>query len=291
MSRRSGLGYALAAYSSWGLFPLYFRALRRVPAPEILAHRVLWSALFLAALVGARGRLGEYRRAFASARSVATYALSTALISCNWLLYIYAVTTGQTLEASLGYFITPIVNVLLGLFVLRERLRRAQAVAVALAAAGVLVLVLRLGQIPWLALALAVSFGTYGLVRKKAAPDPLVGILVETSLVAPLGAALIVARAIAGNGHFGATPVDTLLLVGSGVLTALPLIWFAHGVRTLPLSTMGLLLYISPTLQLACAVMVFHEPFTAAHATAFGCIWAALAIYSVDAVARQRAPA
>jgi chloramphenicol-sensitive protein RarD len=291
VSRRSGLAYALAAYGSWGVFPLYFKLLRQVPAVEILAHRVLWSAVFLAALVAARGRGAEYRRAFQTRRSVAIYALSTALVSANWLLYIHAVTSGRVLEASLGYFITPIVNVLLGLLVLRERLRRPQAAAVALAAAGVLVLLVRSGTVPWLALAIAASFGGYGLVRKKAALDPLIGLLVETSLVAPLGAALIAVRAVAGTGSLGATPLLTALLLGSGVLTALPLIWFAHGVRTLPLSTMGLLQYISPTVQLACALVAFHEPFTATHAAAFGCIWTALAIYSAHAFARHRAAA
>jgi chloramphenicol-sensitive protein RarD len=288
---RSGLGHALAAYVAWGVFPLYFKALRAVPPLEILAHRVVWSSVLLAGVVLVRRRWPEYRRAFSSRRSLLVYALSTTLVTVNWLLYIWGVTTGRVLEASLGYFVTPIVNVLLGVSFLGERLRRRQAIAVALAAGGVVVLVLRLGTIPWLALGLAFSFGGYGLVRKKAALDPLVGLLVETSLVAPLGAALILTRAAAGTGHLGGGPLVTALLLISGVVTALPLIWFAHGVRRLRLSTMGLIQYISPTLQFLCAVLLFHERFTAAHATAFAFIWAGLALYSWDALVRVGAEA
>jgi chloramphenicol-sensitive protein RarD len=280
--RPAGLAPALAAYISWGVFPLYFKALHRVPPLEILAHRVVWSTVFLAGLVLAGGRGGEWRHAFRSARRLGIYALSTAFVTCNWLLYIWGVTTGRVLEASLGYFIGPIVNVLLGVVFLGERLRPRQLAAVGLAAAGVLVLVLRAGTVPWLALGLAVSFSSYGLVRKKAAIDPVVGLLVETSLLAPLGAALIAARAFSGTGHLGARPLDTVLLLAAGVLTAVPLIWFARGVRQLRLSTMGLLQYIAPTLQFLLAVLLFGERFTPAHAAAFGCIWAALILYTAD---------
>jgi chloramphenicol-sensitive protein RarD len=281
---RSGFGFALAAYVAWGVFPVYFKALRAVPPLEILAHRVVWSALLLGTLVLLGRRWAEYRRAFASLRTLGIYFVSTALVTANWLLYIWGVTSGHVLEASLGYFITPIINVLLGMAFLHEKLRPRQAAAVGLAAAGVLVLVARLGAAPWLALAIAVSFGGYALVRKKAAIDPLVGLLVETSLVAPAGAVLILARAASGTGHLGAGPLVTVLLLLAGVVTALPLIWFAHGVRRLPLSTMGLLQYLSPTLQLLSAVVLFHEPFTRTHAAAFGCIWTALGIYTFDAL-------
>jgi chloramphenicol-sensitive protein RarD len=253
-----------------------------VPPLEILAHRVVWSTAFLATLVLARGRGAEWRQAFQSARRLGIYCLSTALVTCNWLLYIWGVATGQVLEASLGYFIGPIVNVLLGVIFLGERLPRRQVAAVGLAAAGVLVLVVRAGSVPWLALGLAVSFSAYGLVRKKAAIDPVVGLLVETSLLSPFGAALIVVRAVAGTGQLGVRPLDTGLLLASGVMTALPLIWFARGVRELRLSTMGLVQYIAPTVQFLVAVLVFGERFTPAHAAAFGCIWAALALYSYD---------
>jgi chloramphenicol-sensitive protein RarD len=289
--RRAGLAPALAAYISWGVFPLYFKALRRVPPLEILSHRVVWSTVFLAALVLAGGRGAEWCQAFRSARRLGIYLLSTALVTCNWLLYIWGVASGRVLEGSLGYFIGPIVNVVLGMLFLGERLRPRQIGAVALAAAGVLVMVLRAGTVPWLALGLAVSFSSYSLVRKKAAIDPVVGLLVETSLLAPFAVALIVGRALAGTGQLGARPLDTGLLLAAGVLTAFPLIWFARGVRQLRLSTMGLIQYISPTVQFLLAVLLFGERFTSAHAMAFGCIWLALALYSLDALTQSSVPA
>ena len=280
---RRGFGFALAAYLFWGVFPLYFKALRAVDAPEILAHRVVWSAVFLAGLVTLQRRWKEYARAFGSRRSVGIYALSTTLVTINWLLYIWAVVSGHVLDASLGYFINPLVNVLLGAVFLRETLRPRQVMAVGLAAAGVVLLVLRVGRFPWLALALALSFGGYGLVRKKARIDPVVGLLVETTLIAPLAAALIGLRAWDGTGALGRDLSTTALLLLAGVLTAVPLIWFAHGVRSLRLATMGIIQYLAPTLQFLIAVAVFHEPFTSAHAVAFSFIWSSLAIYTWDA--------
>jgi chloramphenicol-sensitive protein RarD len=286
---RHGFTHAIGAYLAWGVFPLYFKALRTVAPIEVLAHRVVWSALFLAVLVALRHRGREYLGALRGGR-LPVYLLSTALISGNWLIFIWGVAHGRVLEASLGYFITPIVSVLLGRLFLGEVLRPRQSVAVGLAAAGVLVLVLRLGAVPWPALGLAATFGSYGLVRKKAAIDPLVGLLVETSLVAPLAVLLIAARTVQGTGALGSSPAITALLLLSGVITALPLIWFAHGVRLLRLSTMGLLQYVSPTLQFLLAVVLFHEPFSTAHALAFACIWTALGLYTADTL-RVRAAA
>jgi chloramphenicol-sensitive protein RarD len=253
-----------------------------VGALEILAHRVAWSALFLAALVTVQRRWKEFFRALGSLRSVAIYALSTALVTTNWLLYIWSVVTGHVLDASLGYFMNPLVNVLLGVLFLRETLRPRQAMAVALAALGVLLLVLRVGRFPWVALGLAFSFGGYGLVRKRAAIDPVVGLLVETSLIAPLAAGLIGLRAWQGTGALGQTPSTTVLLLLAGVITAVPLIWFAHGVRNLRLATMGLIQFMTPTVQFLFAVLLFRERFTSAHAIAFCCIWGSLAIYTAD---------
>ena len=289
-SPRAGFGFALAAFLAWGAFPLYFRALQRVPPLEILAHRVVWSALFLAALVTWARRWPEYRAAFSSARSLATYALSAALVTSNWLLYIWAINHARVLEASLGYFVNPLINVLLGVLFLHERLRPRQLAAIGLAVAGVLVLVLRLGTFPWLALALALTFGAYGLVRKKAAIDPLVGLLIETSLVAPAAALFIGSRLAAGQSGLGVDARTTTLLLLAGVITSVPLIWFAHGVRSLRLSTVGLIQYVAPTLQFLTAVLVFKEPFAAAHALAFGCIWGSLAIYSADSLFASAAP-
>jgi chloramphenicol-sensitive protein RarD len=281
---RRGFAFALAAYAAWGVFPLYFRALRAVDAPEILAHRVAWSAVFLAALVTAQRRWKEYARAFGSLRSVGIYALSTALVTINWLLYIWAVVTGHVLDASLGYFMNPLVNVLLGALFLRETLRRRQAMAVGLAALGVILLVLSVGRFPWLALSLAFSFGGYGLVRKRAAIDPIVGLLVETSLITPLAAGLIALRAWAGTGGLGRDVTTTVLLLLAGVITAVPLIWYAHGIRKLRLATMGLIQFLTPTVQFLFAVILFREPFTSAHAISFSCIWAALAVYLGDTI-------
>jgi chloramphenicol-sensitive protein RarD len=215
---------------------------------------------------------------------VAIYTLSMAFVTTNWLLYIWAVVTGHVLDASLGYFMNPLVNVLLGAIFLRESLRPRQAMAVALAALGVVLLVVRVGRFPWLALALAFSFGSYGLVRKRAAIDPIVGLLVETSLIAPLAAGLIGWRAWQGTGGLGRDVTTTVLLLLAGVITAVPLIWFAHGVRNLRLATMGLIQFLTPTMQFLCAVLLFQEPFTSAHAIAFGCIWGSLAIYASDAL-------
>ena len=284
---KSGLVPAVAAFLAWGAFPIYFHALRGVPATEILAHRVVWSAVFLSVLVTLAGRWPEWKAALARWRTARVYLLSTTLVTVNWLLYIWAVSTGQVLEASLGYFINPLVNVLLGVFFLGEKLRPRQAAAFGLAGVGVIVMGVRLGTFPWLALALAASFGAYALVRKVGGIDPLVGLLVETSLVAPLGLGLITFAFFKGSGALGRDPFTTLLLLGAGVVTAMPLIWFARGVRGLKLSTIGLIQYLAPTLQFLSAVVLFHEPFGAAHAAAFGCIWVSLALYSADALHHQ----
>jgi chloramphenicol-sensitive protein RarD len=257
--------------------------MRAVDAPEILAHRVAWSAVFLAGLVTLQRRWPEFVRAYGSLRSIGTYALSTAFVTINWLLYIWAVVTDHVLDASLGYFMNPLVNVLLGAMFLRETLRPRQMMAVTLASLGVLLLVLRVGHFPWLALTLAFSFGSYGLVRKWAGIDPVVGLLVETSLIAPLALGLIAWRAWQGTGGLGRDPTTTTLCLLAGVITAVPLIWFAHGVRNLRLATMGLVQFVTPTLQFLFAVLLFHEPFTASHAVAFGCIWGSLVIYTADA--------
>lgn len=283
-SPRSGLRFALGAYLVWGAFPLYFKALKNVAPLEILAHRILWSAVFLSGLTTVSRRWPEYLETLRSRRRLAIYGLSTALITGNWLLYIWAVNAGRVLEASLGYFVNPIVNVLLGVLFLRERLRPGQAAALALAALGAAVFVVRLGAFPWLALALALTFGGYGLVRKKADIDPVVGLLVETSLLALPAALLIGGRALGGGGGLRGDGRTVLLLLLAGVITAVPLIWFARGVRSLRLSTMGLLQYLTPTLQFLAAVLLFREPFTSAHAAAFGLIWTSLALYTADAL-------
>jgi chloramphenicol-sensitive protein RarD len=287
-SATSGLAFALAAYVTWGLVPVYFRALSGVPPFEILAHRIAWSVPILFLLVAALGRWEEVRRPLASARALLLVAATTLLIGLNWLVYIWAVDQGRVLEASLGYFVNPLVNVLLGVVFLREPLTRRQGAAVALAAAGVLALVLRAERLPWISLTLALSFGIYGLLRKQARLDAVGGLLVETGLLAPLALAYLWRLHATGAGHLGATPRLTFLLVAAGLVTSLPLIWFAKGVERLRLSTIGLLQYVSPSMQLAIAVFLFGEPFGAVQAVAFACIWAALALYASEAIALVR---
>jgi chloramphenicol-sensitive protein RarD len=236
------------------------------------------------ALVGAARRWADLRALMAQPRDLGLLACSALLVGGNWLLYIWAVNDGRLVESSLGYFINPLVNVALGMLFLGERLGARQLAACALAAAGVLSLAVSAGAPPWIALALAFSFGFYGLIRKKVRVDPLIGLLVESAVLAPLAAAYLAVLAARGGASFGADwPVD-LLLMATGVTTALPLIWFAAAAQRLRLSTIGLLQYMSPTLQLALGVLVFHEAFTGAHAVAFAAIWTALALYSYAAL-------
>ncbi|HET8539093.1 MAG TPA: EamA family transporter RarD [Anaeromyxobacter sp.] len=283
--RARGVAYAVTTYLAWGLLPLYFKALRAVPAVEVLAHRVVWSLLLLAAVVGARAGARGLAAPF---RRVGPLAATTALIATNWLVYIWAVQSGRVLEASLGYFVNPLVNVLLGVAFLDEALSRRQRAAVALAGAGVAVLVVRAGTIPWISLVLAATFGLYGLLRKRAAIDPIGGLLAETALLAPPAIALLAWRAAAGAGAFGTGAGTSLLLAAAGPITALPLVGFGLAVHRLRLSTMGLVQYLAPTGQFLLAVLLYREPFGPAHAAAFGLIWAALALYTTDAIARSR---
>lgn len=284
----AGLLSTLAAYVSWGLFPVYFHALASVPPLEILAHRVLWSLLFLVLLLSALGRWRAVAEIVGQRRRLATLVLTAFLISSNWVIFIWAVGSGHVLESSLGYFINPLVNVLLGVLFLGEPLSRRQLGAVLLAAAGVLALVVAAGRVPWISLALALTFGLYGLFRKRASVDAVAGLLVETLVLAPLAAIWIARLARAGAGHFVPGTGLSWLLASTGAITALPLIWFAAGVQRLRLSTVGLLQYVAPTLQFGCAVLLYGERFTGAHALAFGCIWISLAIYSAEALQAAR---
>ena len=286
-TQSAGVAAAAFAYLMWGLFPLYFRALRGVPAAEVLAHRVAWSALFMALLVTVTRRWSPVLTQLRRHGAMRTLTASALLISLNWGVYIWAVQAGHVLEASLGYFINPLVSVLLGVVFLREPLSRRQLAAVALAAAGVLAMVIHVGQVPWVALTLASSFGLYGLLRKRLAVDAIAGLLAEVAVLAPLALGWLGWLGLRGEGHFLATPAITTLLVLTGVVTAVPLLLFAVGVRRLTLATVGLLLYVNPTTQFALAVLLFGEVFTVDHAIAFGCIWASLALYSSEALLRR----
>jgi chloramphenicol-sensitive protein RarD len=286
----SALAAAAGAFAIWGLFPLYLRALQVVPALQIVAHRVAWACLFVLAWMAMRGELAGLRKVVTSRALLLRLGAAAVLISINWLAYVWGVSSGRVVETSLGYFINPLVNVLLGVAVLSERLNRAQWISVALAAAGVIHLTVAAGHPPWIALTLACSFGMYGLIRKTAQVDALPGLAVETALLAPLATGYLVWCALRGDGAMGSQGglVDGLL-VGSGVVTALPLFLFAYGARRLPYSMVGVLQYIGPSLQLACALLVFGEPFGHARAVGFALIWSALLVYAGDGLLRARA--
>jgi chloramphenicol-sensitive protein RarD len=283
----AGLGYGLLAYASWGLAPIFWKALARIPAFELVAHRTVWGLVTFAGLAFWRGHAPAMRAALRNARTLRTLVLSALLLSSNWLIFIYATVSNRVLEASLGYFINPLVNVLLGMLLLGERLRRLQWLSVGLAALGVLVLAMQTGGVPWISLYLAVSFALYGYLRKTVAVDALPGSTVETLCVAPLGLAYLVW--LGSDGNFGHVDVTTqALLLATGAITALPLLWFTHAARRLPLSTLGFLQYLSPTVQLLLAVLRYGEPFTRAHQQGFGCIWAGLVVFSLDSWSQAR---
>jgi chloramphenicol-sensitive protein RarD len=287
---REGLLYGLAAYGWWGLVPLYFKALGAVPPGELLAHRIVWSVVFLAPLLSLGGRWGALGRCFRSRTVLPTLLVTTLLIAVNWFIYIYSVSSNQVVQSSLGYFILPLANVVLGLLVFGERLRRLQWWGVGLAAAGVLLRTVEAGQLPWLALALAATFSVYGLLRKLTAVDGLVGVSVETLLLLPAAVAYLGYLGAAGASSVGTDDLalDGLLLL-SGVVTAVPLLCFGQAARRLRLTTLGFLQYLSPSLQLLLAVGVFGEPFRLVELAGFVLIWSGLVFYVVDAVlvARQ----
>lgn len=287
----SGLWSGVAAYGIWGLFPLYWKLVEHVPAVQIISHRIVWSFVTLA-LIGALRLRRRSVETGLQTRRVAIYTAAAILISINWFLYVYAVNTGFILETSLGYFITPLVNVLLGVIVLRERLRPLQWCAVALAAAGVLHLTFGYGSLPWIAMGLALSFGSYGLVKKKAPLDSLAGLTLETGIVVVPAASYLFAINANGHGAFLHSGVGTdLLLVGGGPVTVVPLVLFASAVRRVTLTTVGLLQYIAPTIQFFLGVFLYGEPFAGTRLIGFVIVWTACVLFSVDGLrARSRIP-
>ncbi|TCO83741.1 chloramphenicol-sensitive protein RarD [Plasticicumulans lactativorans] len=280
----AGVTYAVLAFLAWGLMPAYWKLIAQVPSLQLVAHRVVWSVLVTVALVLWFGRGAELLATLRSPRRMGLLVLTALLVSGNWLIFIWAVLNGHVLEASLGYFINPLLNVLLGVLLLKEGLRPWQALAVAVAALGVANLGWQLHALPWIALSLALTFGSYGLLRKLAPIEPLVGLTAETLVLLPLAGAFLLYADGRGEGVFlhGGTAQD-LLIVGAGLITALPLLWFANAAKRLRLSTLGLLQYLAPSCQMALAVLAYGEPFTPAHAVTFGCIWCALGLYSFDA--------
>ena len=279
----TGIVYAALAYLSWGLFPLYFRQVAAVPALEVVLHRTLWSLVFVLALLAVRRQWAWMREVLRQPRVLGAFALSALLLAANWLTYVWAVNNSHVVDASLGYFILPLVNVALGYVFLHERPRPGQWLAVTVAAAGVLWLTVLTGRLPWIALVLALSFGFYGLLRKVAVLGALEGLTLETVLLAPVTMAVLGVWAWQGQGALVQGDAATLgWLVLAGPVTAIPLLWFAAGARRIPLATMGILQYIAPSLQLALGVWLFHEAFDVSRLAGFVLIWAALLVYTLE---------
>jgi chloramphenicol-sensitive protein RarD len=285
----AGVLYAALAYGTWGVLPVYWKALGGVPLAEVLAHRVVGTVLFTTVLLAALRQMPELAAALRSPRERLSLLASGVLIAINWSVFLWAVGASRIVETSLGYYLNPIVNVLLGTLLLRERLRRAQWIAVSLAGLGVLVMLVSHGKLPWIALSVAVSFGLYGLMHKLTRVRPIAALAIETGVLAPAALAYLgLATEPLGGALLTAGPLAQTLLALAGPVTALPLLCFASAARRLRLSTLGLFQYLAPTLALLLAVFLYGEPFTRAHAVAFALIWSALALYSVDALQASR---
>lgn len=278
---RRGLLQGFIAYGLWGVVAAYWKLLATVGPIELVAHRAVWGLVTFAVIVAATSQLGALRAALREARTIAVMAASGALLAINWAMFVWATISGHLLDASLGYFINPLVSVALGTIVLREKLSRLQWIAIGLAAVGVAILTWRAGQVPWIALLLASTFGLYGLVRKTAKVDALVGSTIETMLMVPIAVVYLIV--IADHGALGhADARTTALLVGTGAITAVPLVLFTSAARRLPLSTIGFLQYLAPTGQFILAVTLFGEPLSLDRLAAFVVIWAALGVFTLD---------
>jgi chloramphenicol-sensitive protein RarD len=285
----SALIAGLAAFLTWGLVPVYWKLLKSVPAAEILAHRFIWTTLFLVLLLTWQRRWAEVTRNVRTRRALLYCLTSGAMIAINWLVFIWAVNAGRIIETSLGYFMTPLVNVLLGRLLLRERLTRTQAIAVSLAALAVLFLTFGYGRFPWVALVLCATFGLYGFLRKQSGTRPIPGLFLETILLTPVAAAYLFLLQERGTLLFGPSHLYLSgLLASTGVVTSLPLVWFGHAARHLRLVTIGFLQYLSPSCSFFLGVFLYHETFTWGHLITFILIWIGLALFTAEAMLRWR---
>ncbi|MGB8954635.1 MAG: EamA family transporter RarD [Tumebacillaceae bacterium] len=285
-----GYLYATLSYIMWGLLPIYWKIFTQVSAWEILTHRIIWSVVFVLILVGIQRKWKQLKQAIPDAKSFLALTISSLLISLNWMIYIWAVNSNHMVEASLGYYINPLVSVFLGVFFLGERLSKLQWASIGLAAVGVIIMTVSYGQFPWVAITLAVSFGLYGLAKKRIKVEPLIGLSLETLIVAPI-ALIFLLTFLHGGEAFVVLPgwkIAVLLL--AGVATALPLLFFAEGAKRLPLSVMGFFQYIAPTISLILSLAVYGEPFTTNDIISFGFIWSALILYSVQIIKIQKEP-
>ena len=284
-----GIWYGICAYLIWGFFPIYLKALQGVPSLQIMFHRVFWAFLFVALLVILRQDWPRLKESIQKPRILLTYTLTASLLAINWLVYIYGINSGQVVETSLGYFINPLVSVALGVVILHERLRPRQWFSISLAAIGVLYLTLQYGSLPWIALALAFSFGLYGLFKKISPLNALHGLTLETGILfipALLYLLYVESRASGSFGHLGMNV--TIILAFSGAVTALPLLLFTRAARSIPLSLLGILQYIAPTIQFLLGIFLYQEPFTLTRLVGFAIIWLALAIFTLEGIYERR---
>lgn len=282
-SARTGALAAGLCYFLWGLVPLYWKQLAGINAVELIAHRNVWSLLFLVIVVGAQGGFGPIRAALTDGASFARNLLSATLLTANWLVYVWGVNEGHVIECSLGYFLVPLVNVAAGRFVLHEQLRRAQWIAIGCASFGVALMIFQLGRLPWIALVIAGTWGGYSLMRKQSPLGALAGLTVESLIVAPAAIGFLAWRHFTGTGALGRVDAPThLLILSAGIITAVPLLLFAFGARRIRLSTLGLLQYLAPSVQLGLGVWVYHEAFPRSRVISFAFIWAALVLYTID---------
>ena len=282
-----GILAVLASGLIWGFSPIYYKLLTHVPPIELLAHRVLWSVVFFVFLLGFQRRLGALRTAITTRRSVATLFLGTCLIGANWYIFIWSIQVEKAAEASLGYFIFPLVVVAMGWIGFGERLSRLQNIAIALAVAAVILMTLSKGLFPWIALVIALSFSLYGYVKKTILTGPVVSVTAEVLLLVPLAVAVLYFVHREGAGSFGKAGFDTLLLVVSGPLTATPLIFFSYAASRISMATLGLSNYLNPTIQFFCAIVIFNEPINSVQFFSFAMIWLALALYSWEGFRKE----
>lgn len=279
----TGVFYAIAAFTLWGLLPLYWKALKLVPSGEILAHRIVWSFIFVMIMLLTKGRLKNILHIFSRKRDMVRLFIGSLLLSVNWYTYIWAVNHNHVVESSLGYYINPLFSVFLGMVILKERLNNWQKLSLILASAGVVIITLQSGKAPWIALILAFSFGLYGLAKKMVKIDAMEGLAIETAFVTPIALTYILFQQYGGYGSFGTISLQyTLLLVGAGIATATPLIWFAQGAKRIPLSMVGFIQFLAPTMMLLLGVFLYHETFSNIHFLSFGFIWTGLLIYSLS---------
>ena len=286
---KAGLAFGLLAYGLWGVLPIYFKQIAQVPAIDIVAHRIIWSLPFLLALLAATRGWSQVRDGIRDRRTILLLLVTSVLIAINWLLYVYAVTSGHILAGSLGYYLNPLMNIVLGRFILKERLTGLQWAAVAIAAAGVSVLAAGAGTTLWISLTLCVTFATYGLLRKIAKVDAIAGLSIETAILFPIAIGWLALGAAAGQPVLGANATEAWLLGLAGIVSTTPLLLFTAAARRLRYSNLGMLQFVAPTLQFLLAVAVYDEAFTTAHAIAFGAIWTALLLYTTSLVRDLRA--